>query len=193
MRSRIIFIVMTAAIALSACALSPQTVTLKPTLEIPRDTIGNAGTVKVLVTDMRNSSLVGTRGGIYEKTSEIRSDNDVADAIRQQVQAGLLAQGFKDGGNEAETTLRIRLMELQYAVPPGAVTTSASIVVAIEITAERGGGRHTATYRSEVSHRFPVTPTATQNEIWINDVLSETLQRFFNDAQMRTFITKKAK
>lgn len=185
-----IFAAICAGALVTGCALSPQTVTLTPALTVAKENIGNGHTIKVLVTDTRNSDLIGTRGGIYEKTSEIRSDNDVAESIRQQVTAGLIAQGYADGGNEAVTKVRIRLTELRYSVPPGAMTTSADMKVALEVAAERGGGKHTATYRSEMNRRFPVSPSARQNETWLNELLGETLQRFFSDEKMRAFMTE---
>ena len=93
-------------------------------------------------------------------------------------------------GNEAKNTLRLAVRELSYSVPPGTVATSADMVVALEATAERNGETHTAVYRSEMNRRFPVAPTANQNEIWLNEVFSETLQRFFADVKMREFLTK---
>lgn len=181
-----------ASVLLSACALSPQTVTLAPTISVAAENIGQGRTVKVLATDTRSNDLVGTRGGIYEKTSVIRTGNDVADAIRIQALKGLQSQGFVDGGNEAATIVRIKLTEIAYSVPAGAVATSADMAVAVEITAERNGSKQTGTYRSEMNRRFPVTPTEAQNQAWLNELLAETLQRFFIDPKMRTFLTQPA-
>ena len=179
-----------AALALTGCALSPQTVTLAPTLVVAPESIGKGHTVKVLATDTRANAVIGTRSGVYAKTSEIRSDNDVAEAVRKQVIAGLAAQGYTDAGDASETTIRLRLTELAYRVPEGAIATSADITVAIEATAERAGSKQTGTYRSEVHQRFPVAPSPEQNEAWLNEALNETLQRFFDDAAMRAFLAK---
>lgn len=177
-------------VLLAGCALSPQTVTLVPALTVQAENLGQGRTVKVLATDGRSDSLVGTRGGVYPTTSEIRSDNDVAEAIRAQLAAGLVQQGYVTAGNEAEITLRAKLLDVHYRVPEGTVATSADIGVAIEIRAERAGRSHTANYRSDVQRRFPVAPTPEQNGIWLNELLSETLSRFFADTAMREFLSR---
>jgi len=177
------------AVLLSAgCALSPQTLVITPAISVSGENIGNGRTVKVTATDARTSEVIGSRGGVYDKTSVVRTGNDIADALRRETLRGLQAQGFVDGGNEAAIQVRVRLTELAYVVPPGAVATSADLRVVLEVTSERGGARHTATYRSEVNRRFPVAPTATQNEAWLNELVGETLQRFFTDTRMRAFL-----
>lgn len=190
MRHATLAALLMALLVMQGCALSPQRVTLTPTVAVAAENIGQGRTVKVMATDARGSDLVGTRGGIYGKTSVIRTGNDVADEIRQQLLTGLRAQGFIDGGNEASIQVRATLRELSYKVPEGAVATSADMAFAVEVVAERGGARQTSTYRSEINRRFPVSPSETQNEAWLNELLTETLQRFFSDAKMRAFLTQ---
>jgi uncharacterized lipoprotein len=185
---RSLLILALAALLATGCALSPQTLVITPTLNVTAENLGNGRSVKVLATDARTSEVIGTRGGVYEKTSVVRTGNDIADALRRETLKGLLAQGFVDGGNEAAIQVRVRLAELAYVVPAGAVATSADLRVALEITAERDGARHAATYRSEVNRRFPVAPTTAQNEAWLNELVAETLQRFFTDTRMRAFL-----
>ena len=190
MKTRGLALALLALTLLPGCALSPQRVTLTPSVTVAAEDIGQGRTVKVLATDARSNDLVGTRGGIYGKTSVIRTGNDVAAEIRQQLLTGLRAQGFVDGGNEAAIQVRATIKDLSYRVPEGAVATSADMAVTLEVVAERGGARHTSTYRSEMNRRFPVSPSETQNEAWLNELLGDTLQRFFVDAKMRAFLTQ---
>ncbi len=184
---RILIALMTT-LLLSACALSPQTITVAPALAIAPETFGQGHSINIQVIDNRAQTAIGSRGGIYEKSSQIEPANDVADAIRSEAAAGFIRQGFVLAGTEAENVVAIGIEQLDYVVPPGAIATSADITVALKVTARRGAKQQETVYRSTVNRRFPVVPTATQNEIWINEVLTETLQRLFADPQIRALL-----
>lgn len=179
-------------LALTGCALSPQTVRIEPTPHVTVETIGHNHVIGLQVRDARADKSIGTRGGVYAQSSLIRADNDIGAAMHKAMEQGLFAQSYRVANDiaTAETVLSVELEQLSYVVPEGAVTTSADISTTVRITAERGNDKHTASYRSTITRKFPVAPTATQNETWINDVLSETLARFFVDPKMRAFLTQ---
>lgn len=177
-------------LALSGCALSPQTINVTPTLDVAAGNVGQGHVVNVLVLDERSDPVIGSRGGVYAKSSVIRPANDVAAAVHGEMEKGLRAQGFRLGSADAQTVLHVGIEQLAYVVPEGAVATGADITVALRVTAERGDTKRTADYRSTVTRKFPVPPTATQNEAWINEVFTDTLARFFADEEMRRFITQ---
>lgn len=192
---RLVILIVAAATLLAGCALSPQTVTLTPTLNLGKEVVAQGQVVSIQVVDERPNSTLGSRGGIYAKTSLIQSGNDVAEAVRVATEQGLVAQGYKvdnavGNSNTATVVLKMAITELSYVVPQGPVATGVDMTVALRVTAERADGTHTASYRSAVNRKFPVTPTQSQNEIWISEVLSQTLTRFFADPQMRAFLLK---
>lgn len=192
---RLAILIVTAVALLAGCALSPQTVTLTPTLTLAAETVGHGQAISVQVIDERPNSTLGSRGGIYAKTSLIQSGNDVAEAVRAATEQGLITQGYQvDNGvgnsNNATIMLKMAITELSYVVPQGPVATGVDMTVALRVVAERADGTHTASYRSAVNRKFPVTPTQSQNEIWVSEVLSQTLSRFFADPQMRAFLNK---
>lgn len=193
---RILTVLLTT-LLLWACALSPQTITVAPALDIAPETFGQGHSINIQVTDNRAQTAIGSRGGIYEKSSQIEPANDIVDAIRSEAAAGFARQGFSLTGTEADSLVTINIEQLSYVVPPGAIATSADITAALKVTvqrtvqrtAQRGDAKqHETVYRSTVNRRFPVVPTATQNEIWINEVLTETLQRLFVDPQIRALL-----
>ncbi len=179
-----------AVLLLSGCTLSPQTIHVTPAITIAPESFGRGHSINVLVQDNRQDATIGSRGGVYRNSSTIRSANDVAEAVRAQTAAGLVAQGYALTGTEAESMLRIGIDQLSYVVPAGALATSADITAVLRIVAQRDNRQFETTYKSTVNRRFPVTPTATQNEVWINEVLNETLHRFFADPKMRAFLTE---
>lgn len=187
---RILPIAFLAALLLSGCTLSPQTINVTPAITVAPASFGRGHSINVMVQDNRQDATIGSRGGVYRNSSTIQSANDVAEAIRAQTAAGLVAQGYTLAGTEAESMLRIGIDQLSYVVPAGALATSADITATLRIAAQRDNRQLETTYKSTVNRRFPVTPTATQNETWVNEVLNETLQRFFADPKMRAFLTE---
>src|SRR5699024_4786598 len=80
---------------LSACALSPQRVTLTPSVNhVEQNSIGHNQPLRVVGKDWRDNTVIGSRGGIYADTSLIRASNDVADLIADKVRHNLQSRGF---------------------------------------------------------------------------------------------------
>ncbi|MFP5440060.1 MAG: YajG family lipoprotein [Gammaproteobacteria bacterium] len=177
-----------AALSLAGCALSPQTITVTPALSVAADNVGKNRVIGLHVLDERENTAIGSRGGVYAKSSTINPANDVGVAVYDAMKRGLETQGYQLGSANADAVLHVAVKQLSYHVPQGAMATNADITVAIRVTAERGGKQHSTDYRSTVNRKFPVAPTATQNEEWINETLGETLARFFADKEMRAFL-----
>lgn len=183
-----ILTVLLATLLLGACALSPQTITVTPALTVAQAAFGKGHSINIQVTDNRSQTAIGSRGGIYQQSSRIEPSNDIADAIQSQAAAGFIMQGFTLTGTDADSFITIGIEELSYTVPPGAITTSADIAAALKVSVKQGRKQHETVYRSSVNRRFPVVPSANQNEVWVNEVLSETLQRLFADPQVRALL-----
>lgn len=191
MRPRFLTAVLLALAALaSGCALSPQTIEITPVVQVVPAEVGNGHSVQVLANDNRSSPVLGSRGGVYGRTSTISSGNDVAEAVREAMQAALGRRGFEIVGGEAQTRLTFNVEQLSYSVPAGTVATSADISIVVKAIAERSDLRHEATYRSTLNRRFPVAPSAAQNELYVSELLGETLQRFFSDERMQDILVQ---
>lgn len=180
--------VLAATLALTGCALSPQTINVTPTLNVTAGKAGEGHVVGLNVLDERSSGELGSRGGVYAKSSLIKPANDVAAAIHDAMKKGLEARGYQVGNAEAETVLNVAVQQLSYTVPEGAMATTADIAAAVKVTAVRDGNQHATVYRSTAKRKFPVAPSAEQNEEWVNETLGETLERFFADPEMRAFL-----
>jgi uncharacterized lipoprotein YajG len=79
---------------LISCALSPQTVAIKPLLNAQSYPLGRGRNLVREVLDQRPKFYFGSRGGVYH-TALITPRTDVAQAIRQALAERLSANGFK--------------------------------------------------------------------------------------------------
>lgn len=177
-----------ALLTLAGCALSPQTVTIDPTLTSAQKAFANGQPLDLRVVDARPGVEIGTRGGVYRQSSQILAANDVADAVRTRAVEGLRARGYSLGESTATAQIRLSIEQLDYVAPPGTVATSADITAVLKASVDNAGEKFETTYRSTVNRKFPVPPTAAQNAVWINEVLGDTLQRFLDDPRIHTFL-----
>lgn len=176
-------------LALGGCALSPQVVTIDPSLQEQAAASRAAGQpLDLRVVDARPAEDIGTRGGVYRESSRIQPANDIADAVRRCAVEGLAKRGYAIGTEATDRSVRLSVEQLSYDVSEGRIATAADITVAIRAHAERGADRYETVYRSAMNRKFPVPPTAEQNAEWINEVLGETLQRFLDDAKLHAFL-----
>ncbi len=185
---RIFALLIAATLSLTGCALSPQTITIAPTPNVPTEHIGQNRVIGLSVLDEREKKSLGSRGGIYADSSNISPANDVATAVETAMKTGLQAQGYQLGSADASAVLKVSVTRLSYEVPAGTVASTANISATVRVTAERNGSNLSTDYSSTVTRKLPVAPTAAQNEKWVNELLGETIARFFADAKMRAFI-----
>lgn len=178
------------ALGLTACALSPQVIEVKPTPKVDSQNVGNNVPVSVSATDQRSDSAFGTRGGIYGDTSLIRPADDVPQVLISAVKKGLQAKGFNAYNPTGDAIgLDIRLKELSYVPESGSVVNRVDVKAVIEAAAiNAAGDKYVGTYSTGNTYEQPVTPSAKRNEEMINEVLSRGLTKMFADPKLVSFL-----
>ncbi|MDX1803060.1 MAG: YajG family lipoprotein [Alcanivorax sp.] len=173
----------------SACALSPQQVDIAPQPQVQTTNVGHNQPVQVTAVDSRDQQAFGTRGGVYKETALVRPGNNVKDAIEKAVRQGLQQEGFNafNPGSDA-TRLEVRLEKLDYIPEQGSVVNEVTVKLDLRGEASRGDVSHTGTYKSSVVHDLPFTPTASQNQKMINDILGDGINRLLKDPKMQAFL-----
>jgi uncharacterized lipoprotein len=89
---------------ITACALSPQTVTIYPILKLPSRDIGRGRTIALEVIDARPSQSFGVRGGIYRETSLINPSGEIKIPVRNALATTLHNYRFVSQGLERMMT-----------------------------------------------------------------------------------------
>lgn len=174
---------------LCACALSPQQVTIKPTLKPESSNIGEGRTLSVEVVDERASDVIGSRGGMYKDTSLITLANDLPAAIRDAAVKQFQAMGFKvQSGPGASADIRIAVDTLSYSDPE---SSSVGFEVALEsvlrVEARQNGDTYNGRYQVKTTKTYATVPGRERNEEMINETLSGALQRLFSDPKLLAF------
>jgi len=174
---------------LGGCALSPQVVSVQPTLDtaaLARD--GAATSLTLAVADVRTNAIVGYRGGVYDTATITLSEATTARMQTALVKA-LAARGFSvaAAGAPAGIDLRVELAELGYKVTQGQVTRTVEVTSTIRARSRSGAVTHSGEYRDTRTQEFVKPPADDENEALINEVLSAALQRLVADAELFKF------
>jgi uncharacterized lipoprotein len=175
---------------LTACAYSPQQITINPSVAVDTQAYGNGRGVSVSVIDARSTQVIGSRGGAYKNTSLITITNSITEAIAKAAQASLVTQGFNVNSSDAEVaSLKISIEKLSYELPEQSVGKKVLLTAVLSLEASSGGKTYTGRYRTNSEKQTVVTPTMASNEKMINTLLSDTLERLFTDPKLKTFLS----
>jgi len=175
---------------LSACALSPQTISLTPEIEIAGSGIASGTTLVLEIRDARKSNVIGYRGGIYD-TATISTEGDISGPIFNELSSALGNQGFSvvPGGSSSYPRLLIELRQLNYNVQKNNIIWSVEIFAEINANVRAGTKSISHNLEDRFTKDFPKSPSTTDNEKMINDVVSRLLQRVLEDDSITGFLT----
>lgn len=178
-----------AVIILSACAYSPQQITVSPRIDIEGESYGNGRAISVSAEDGREQKILGSRGGIYKDSSIITIANDMPVAVVKAAQAKLATQGFNVNSTENNASLNIVVEELTYDIPDNSVVKNIGLKCAMRVEATSGGESYIGRYRTTSTEQAMMTPNMEDNQKMINKLLSDTLMRAFTDPKLKAFLS----
>ncbi|WP_372749724.1 YajG family lipoprotein [Litorivivens sp.] len=184
-----LFSLVSLSLLLGACALSPQQVTINPTLEPSKSNIGEGRTLYLEVVDNRGKEAIGSRGGLYKDTSLITPANDLADAIlaastRKFREMGFVVQTMP----LASADIRIVVDTLSYRDPEkSSVGFEVELESLLRVEATQNGDSYTGRYQVKNTKTYATVPGRDRNEEMINETLSAALQRLFSDPKLLAF------
>lgn len=173
-------------LGIGACAYTPQQLTYAPTVNVEQR-IANNDKINVSVEDKRDSQQLGYRSKDNKHDNPITPSNKLSQAIADATQKALNEQGFVISSEEENTQLHIIIESLNYeALDSNSIKLKAVLRSEIKQAEEKFSSR----YVTESTHDSLITPSAARNEEMVNDILSKTLQRLFDDPKAQAFLQK---
>jgi uncharacterized lipoprotein len=173
-------------LAIGACALSPQAIRIRPSL----DGGAFAGTqapaaVALQVADARRDPVIGYRGGVYD-TATITAEPALTSAVRTALAAALTRRGLTilDAGGRGDMTLNVEITELRYAIERDKLKYTIETVAAVRAVSSAGNITRTGEYRDRRTKEVLKAPGTEENEELINAVLAGALQRLVEDPEL---------
>jgi uncharacterized lipoprotein len=176
---------------LAACALSPQTVNIRPSLDMSEaNAIGQGTRITLQVIDNRTSRVIGTRGGVYADTSTISTASDITTPIRGELVPGLRALGYEvaDSGQSAKADLRVLIDAIEYKTIEGRVLTDIETAATVRAVAKVGNREFTGRYRGTQTQEVLRKPSPEDNDELVNTAVSRVLERMLTDRELLEFM-----
>lgn len=170
---------------LGGCTFTPQAVILNPSLQLSTSSIGNNKTVRLNVVDERTKSTLGTRGA-RGVGAEITIQGDLVEIVGQSLTEGLSSQGFQVSKTSAEEReLRVELRSLEYRTIvgfwSGTVKTESAMKGICILNKSRP---YEKLYLGEKNQSVQVVQSAESNNVYINNALSESINKMLSDIKL---------
>lgn len=181
-----LLIVVLASFLVTACALTPQSVTLRPKVEVAATSLGQGRTVGVTVVDERPRSIVGYRG-VGTMGATITTAGDPPSAVQAALADGLRRHGFNPvmGQVPEGRELRVEIRGLDYTLSQAVFGRTLRTESTLKGVCVIGSTRpYEGTYRGEHEQSIHIVPSESANEEYLNLVLSRAIQRLLQDTQL---------
>lgn len=172
----------------SGCALSPQQVEVAPNITLPVKIPVVKNTVNVAVVDDRLSRVLGTRGGIYDKTSTLTIKNDITLAIKHSVEQALLKMEMQLDPNNPAVRFTVHIDKIDYSTPDQNYVTEVNINAVARAEVQLGDRVYHGRYQSTAKHKVVKAPSETKNAEIVNGIINNVLDRMFSDPALIKFL-----
>ena len=173
---------------LSACALSPQVIDIYPQAKVSGPAYGQGRQIDVQVLDKRASQILGSRGGVYDASSTITVNNNLAKAVLVTAQDALQQLGFNGNSSTQPAQMIIQIETLAYDTRQKNLIYHVDLEAKVKVTTIIAGSTHEGYYQTQGSHQFGQAPDAAKNASIINKLLSDTIDRAFSDPNLAKFM-----
>ncbi len=174
---------------LSACALSPQKVTLSPEVNVATAEYGQGRSINVMVEDNRDTEIIGVRGGVYSDTSTITAGGDYKTELAHAMANGLTQWGFVShvGATSDAIQFTLSVDEITYLPPERSVAGKSKVDVAVSIKVLKGMKQYSGRYSASGEQGHATTPSEEKNAEHINRIIGLALEEVFADEGLVNF------
>ena len=173
-------------ILISGCALTPDTVSIRPTVEDLAINVGRGQQVWINISDDRPSNVIGTRD-VLGVGGQVTVAGDLSSSIKNAVTDGLKKQGFKvvDSSGPESRELRIVIHNFRYKNGVGFASGKLDITFELEgVCAPDSAGYYENFYLGEDKEDPLIAPTSGQNEEYINIAISQAINKLLRDSKL---------
>ncbi len=173
------------------CAFSPQIVTVTPVIKVEKHAgMGMGRAISIQVKDRRERNSLGTLGGVYGESSTITLGNNIEKSVVASVSGALVQMGYVlDGADPGALQLIIYIDELVYSSPEVVYSNKVDMKASLSVEVISSGRKFSTAYRTKSEKRFAMHPNAKTNQQLISQLVSDTLQRMFDDLGFLGFIS----
>lgn len=178
-------------VMLVACAHSPQTINIRPDIDVSKaNALGQGTKITLQVVDNRASRVIGSRGGVYADTANISTVSDIATPIRGELVQGLRVLGYEVVGADqaSKADLKVLVDAIEYKTTSKRVMTDIETAATVRAVARVGNREFSGRYRGTQTKEVLRTPSSEDNDEMVNAAVSRVLERMLTDQELLEFM-----
>lgn len=179
--------------ALTACGLSPQQVQPEPRLSGQLEQVANGQTFSLRLDDLRESQVIGYRGGIYAETNALQVNGaDVFPRLQAETEAGMRMRGFAPvPAGQGQSSMRLSIAELHYEVNKDrTVASKVSLKAVLQVEVQKADQVYRGLYTANLDKGFVKPPTDKANQRLVSWVIGDALERVLHDDGLLQFMAR---
>jgi len=174
---------------LVACAISPQSISLNPSVTVEKNNIGQGRSLNLTVLDKRATKALGSRGGIYSDTALVTIAGGPEEPIRQELIGALSGYGFNViNAANADIDLTIEVETLGYETQGSKYPLLVKNNILLKAVCNKQESEFVSRYSANKEEEVLTSPTANQNERMINSLVSKALSALVKDQKLLNFL-----
>jgi uncharacterized lipoprotein len=171
--------------SLSGCHLSPENVPLTPDVSSSSSQVGHGAPIAVVVFNAVPSEQIGTRASKYTPDQAITVSQDLQHQVQAITYNTLKKHGFSPVESGASRHLLIRITQLEYTfTDPDSLGAKIHIKCSISVKANAEDQTLQRTYHTKMDFKVLTTPSKSDDNKNINQVVSATISQMVNDQQL---------
>lgn len=174
-----------------SCALSPQTIVVKPDLKVATMPIGRGRPVSVITQDQRSDPSMGTRGGLYNSadlTTDARMNQSITQEAIRVLQGWDFAAVPRALGNQSMASFSVEIIDIDYQRPASSVGGNVVVKCRLSVKVLMGNASYEGEYSSKRSEQVAVQATSSQNTRLVNETINQALEQMFRDPKLQRFM-----
>ncbi len=178
---------------LAGCGLSPQQAQPEPRLSGQLRAVAQGQRVSVSIGDARTSQVLGYRGGLYEESNALTvQGNSFLPRLQAETEAGLRMRGFNIAPQgQAPATFDLQVTGLTYSVVESrTVMGEVELSATYQVRLRKDGRNYEGSYTAKLGKKFVKPPTDAANNRLVSMVMSDALQRVFQDPGISDFLAR---
>ncbi|WP_432474025.1 YajG family lipoprotein [Amphritea sp. HPY] len=153
----------------------------------PQHKLSDSQQIEVESQDMRSSSLIGFRISRLSDRAEVNLPLPATKALSEAAKVALVKLGATPAADNGTAKITVKLEELSYTATQKALQT-VDLSVTIQINAEQFNETFSGSYTTDKQYQYATTPSLQDNEQMVNEVITLSIGRAFNDPKLISFL-----
>lgn len=153
----------------------------------PQHTLSDSQQIEVESQDMRSSPLLGFRISRLSDRAEVNLALPATKALTEATKVALVKLGATPAADNGTAKITVKLEKLSYTATQKALQI-VDLSVTIQINAEQFNETFSGSYTTDKQYQYATTPSLQDNEHMVNEVITLSINRAFNDPKLISFL-----